>query len=243
MTAAPPTRGKLRRQDNAGGPLDFHYNPTTITVTKMACWQGGGQRNSRTGTPSQEYTGGKPATLTMRLLFDAIDDSSRSVTAAVAKLTEWAQPTEKSVGKNTPQPPVLALEWGIGSTSYFPCRLKRVRIKYTLFSPEGAPVRATVDVSLVEVPNHPLGQNPTSGGVSGRRSVVLGAGDTLASVAYREYGDANLWRALAEANGVDDPLRLPPGLALLIPPRTEAAALAAVPAPTSRGDGPGGRHA
>ena len=62
------------------------------------------------------------------------------------------------------------------------------------------------------------GSNPTSGGISGRRVHTFSAGDTLHSVAYAEYGNPGLWRVLAEANGVDDPLRIAPGTALLIPP-------------------------
>ena len=84
------------------------------------------------------------------------------------------------------------------------------------------PLRASVDIVLVETPDEPKPQNPTSGGVPDRRSVVLGAGDTLASLARQEYGDPNLWRALATANDVDDPSRVPPGTALVVPPMGEA---------------------
>ena len=37
----------------------------------------------------------------------------------------------------------------------------------------------------------------------------------------REYGDPTLWRALAAFNGIDDPLRLPPGSTLLLPSADE----------------------
>jgi hypothetical protein len=218
----PPVRGFLRRQDNAGLPLQFHYNPTTVSVTKMANWNSHGQRNARR-TPQQEYTGGRPATLTMKLLFDATDDFARSVPKAIDTLMDWAVPTSESIDNNVPQPPVLVLQWG--AESYFPCRLKRLRIRYTIFNAAGTPVRATVDVSMVEVPDEPGPQNPTSGGISGRRSVVFDAGDSLPAVAYREYGNPNLWRALAEANGVDDPLRLRPGTSLLVPSRSDATRL------------------
>ena len=36
-------------------------------------------------------------------------------------------------------------------------------------------------------------------------------------MAYRAYGDAGLWREIAEANEIDDPMRLHPGTRLLIP--------------------------
>ena len=59
-----------------------------------------------------------------------------------------------------------------------------------------------------------------------RKAVVMGGGDSLASVARQEYGDPNLWRALAVANGVDDPMAVAPGRALVVPPLGEARDLA-----------------
>jgi nucleoid-associated protein YgaU len=49
------------------------------------------------------------------------------------------------------------------------------------------------------------------------------AGDSLAGLAYEEYGDPNFWRAIAEINGIDDPMRVTPGRHLFIPSATEAA--------------------
>jgi nucleoid-associated protein YgaU len=40
-------------------------------------------------------------------------------------------------------------------------------------------------------------------------------------VAFRRYGNPNLWRAIAEANGIDDPMRLPIGATLLVPALAE----------------------
>ena len=225
----PPVRGFLRRQDHGDLPLQFHYNPTTVSVTKTANWNSSSQRNARRA-PNQEYTGGRPATLSMKLLFDATDDMARSVPRAIKTLMDWSVPTSESIDNNRPQPPILVLQWG--AESYFPCRIKRVRVRYTVFNAAGTPVRATADVSMVEVPDEPGPQNPTSGGISGRRSVVMDAGDSLPAMAYREYGNPNLWRALAEANGVDDPLRIRPGTSLLVPSRSDATRL-------SRRDGDG----
>jgi len=47
------------------------------------------------------------------------------------------------------------------------------------------------------------------------------AGDRLPLIAAEVYGDARLWRLIAEANEVDDPLRFPTpqdvGRVILIP--------------------------
>jgi nucleoid-associated protein YgaU len=46
---------------------------------------------------------------------------------------------------------------------------------------------------------------------------VLVEGDTLAGIAYNEYGNPSLWRAVAAANGIDDPMRLRSGTSVLLP--------------------------
>ena len=43
------------------------------------------------------------------------------------------------------------------------------------------------------------------------------AGDSLASIAFAQYGDPNAWRPLAAYNGIDDPLRVPTGQTILLP--------------------------
>jgi nucleoid-associated protein YgaU len=78
-------------------------------------------------------------------------------------------------------------------------------------------------VTLEEIPTPIPKQNPTSGALTSHRTTVVTAGDTLQSIAYREYRNPNLWRAIAEANDIDDPLRLPSGTQLLLPAPPEAA--------------------
>ncbi len=65
-------------------------------------------------------------------------------------------------------------------------------------------------------------QNPTSGGPAGRRTRVVVEGDNLQLLSYREYGTSSYWRAVAEANGIDDPLSVRPGARLLMPSREDA---------------------
>ena len=98
-----------------------------------------------------------------------------------------------------------------------------VSAKYTLFSADGMPIRAVCSVSMEEMPGEPFKQNPTSGGFDVRRVHRTVAGDTLASLAWSEYGDATQWRALAVYNAVDDPMRLAVGAVLMLPTPEELA--------------------
>jgi nucleoid-associated protein YgaU len=42
-------------------------------------------------------------------------------------------------------------------------------------------------------------------------------GDTLSGIAAELYHDAKLWRPIAEANNIDNPLSLEPGRVLMVP--------------------------
>ncbi|MBK6318986.1 MAG: LysM peptidoglycan-binding domain-containing protein [Dehalococcoidia bacterium] len=89
-----------------------------------------------------------------------------------------------------------------------------------MFLGDGTPVRATVNLSLKQAkdPGRFPAQNPTSGGAAGHKRHVVLQRETLDSIAAREYGEARHWRHIAEANGIEDPMRLRPGTVLALPP-------------------------
>ncbi|TMB59776.1 MAG: LysM peptidoglycan-binding domain-containing protein [Chloroflexi bacterium] len=101
--------------------------------------------------------------------------------------------------------------------------LERVNVKYTMFGRTGNPLRATADITLKEFPDPNEGQNPTSGAIHARKTHLVADGDTLQSIANKEYGNPNLWRGIATFNGIDDPLRVTAGSRLLLPSTDEAA--------------------
>ena len=95
-----------------------------------------------------------------------------------------------------PVPPLVVFSWG--TITSFPAFVTQVSAKYTLFSADGTPIRAVCSVTLEEMPGEKGKQNPTSGSLAVRRVHRMVVGDSLASVAYSEYGDATLWRQLAD---------------------------------------------
>jgi nucleoid-associated protein YgaU len=99
-------------------------------------------------------------------------------------------------------------------------------VQYTLFRADGSPVRAMAKVSLIQVEKAmdkssgrgtPRSTNPTTRATPGLGSHTIRDGDSLASIAFLHYRDPTRWRAIAEANGIDDPLRLRRGTSLSIP--------------------------
>src|SRR5215218_3686992 len=116
----------------------------------------------------------------------------------------------------THAPPITTFQWG---SFVFRCVVERVSGSFTLFLADGTPVRATLNVSLrehVDVDLAVRGLNPQS--ADHYKARVVRQGDTIASIAADEYGDAAAWRAIADANGIANPRVLAPGRVLMIPP-------------------------
>jgi nucleoid-associated protein YgaU len=59
----------------------------------------------------------------------------------------------------------------------------------------------------------------STGPISSERTYVVVEGDSLSKIARREYGDANKWRAIYEANKdlINDPDLIYPGQELKVP--------------------------
>ena len=196
------------------GEVKFQFNPKEVSITKAAKWERKTAKGAKKAGPP-EFSGSEPCKLTVEMFFDATSSHDGSVVKAVESLFSCCVPTEESAGQKKPSPPLVVLHWG--SISSFPAFVTSVNAKYTLFSSGGTPIRAVCSVALEEMPDEPWRQNPTSGGQTVRRAHETVAGDSLASVAYAEYGDPGAWRRLAEYNGIDDPLRIRPGTTLLLP--------------------------
>jgi hypothetical protein len=200
--------------------LTCAFNPREYTISKSATWHKTPAKGAKSA-PKPEFVGANPRSMQMELFFEAWE-SSGDVSQAIDTLMKWTTPTDKSLTDSTPNPPIVVFHWG--TKSYFDAYVKQVSAKYTMFEANGTPVRASVTVGFEEVPADPPPKtNPSSGGVAGRRTHLVTGADTLHSVAQGEYGDPALWRGLADANGIDDPLRLRTGTTLLIPPAAVAA--------------------
>lgn len=207
-----------------GKELRFRFNPKEYSVSKSATWNRPTNKGAKHSS-QPEFGGVQPQTVQMELFFDDWEGSGNLV-EDVETLLEWLKPTDRSISNKKPEPQTLRFEWEKNqSLAQFKGFLKAVNVKYTMFRVDGTPVRATAQITLEEIPADPKRTNPSSGSPVGRRSHVVAAGDSLHSLAFREYDDASLWRGLAAFNGIDDPLRLRPGTRLLIPTADEAAAL------------------
>jgi nucleoid-associated protein YgaU len=198
--------------------IPFQFNPKEVSITKSAKWERKTAKGSKKAGPP-EFSGAEPCKLTLEMFFDASGKHDDSVLKAVEMLFSCCVPTDESIAQKKASPPLVELHWG--AVKSFPAFVSQVSAKYTLFSADGMPIRALCSISLDEMPTKAGKTNPTSGGLSVNRAHTVVAGDSLASIAYAEYSDPTMWRALAVYNRIDDPLRLAAGSSLLLPPSEE----------------------
>jgi nucleoid-associated protein YgaU len=210
----PPQAGGTAKPGDLMYEIKFQFNPKELSLTKNAKWAREAQRNAKKSGPP-EFKGSDPCKLALEMFLDATDTMGDEVVKKVEQLFSCCVATEDSRQHLKGSPPWIVFTWG-GMTG-FPAYMASVTAKYTLFTPAGTPVRAVCTVNLEEISGEQGGQNPTSGALAARDTHLLVAGDTLPSLAFQAYGDAGLWREIADANDIDDPMRLRPGARLLVP--------------------------
>jgi Contractile injection system tube protein/LysM domain len=115
----------------------------------------------------------------------------------------------------------LGVPLGNQKRAGFRCVLESIKQKFTLFSSDGVPLRATLTVSLREYRtlNDQLEQLKLSSPDRTHAHVTV-QGDSLASISNLYYERTADWRSIADFNTIDDPRRLAIGRMLEIPKLT-----------------------
>jgi nucleoid-associated protein YgaU len=129
-----------------------------------------------------------------------------------AKLREVVKNTNNEIHR----PKGMAIIWG---TFYMTGVLIKASVNYTMFTPEGVPIRAEMEVDIAESTSLTLVERAMklmSPDLS--KSIVVKEGDTLPDLCYKEYGDATFYPKIAEVNQLKNFRKLVPGTELLFPP-------------------------
>jgi Contractile injection system tube protein/LysM domain len=183
------------------------FNPTEYTVAKA-------NQIAEAAVPGLEapilqYVHGNTKTLDMDLYFDTYEEGTdvRSATDKVYNLL--------LIDPSTHAPPICDIAWG---EFKFHGVVDHVSGKFTLFLPNGTPVRATLSVTFKEfIDVDALVRVQPTQSADHRKTRVVKSGDRIDNIASEEYGDPGRWRPIAEANDMDDPEQLEPGHVLIIP--------------------------
>jgi hypothetical protein len=241
--AASATTQNAVLQETKEKKVEFKFNPGKITLSHAAKLQEiapkkkdkpgaeGSQAQPAQG-PGQfqldheaalKEVGGTSLTMSELIFY------GQNVARDCNQLLDWTKADARDI--NNPKLPTLTFIWG--TTLNYTVNLISVDITYERFTAGGKPIRAkaTLKLNIVtppsSTPTPPVtSTNPTSGGIPGRRGHTMVAGENLQHVAMANYGRPGAWRALAAANGIEDPLAVPPGTVIYVPAPSELAELA-----------------
>lgn len=120
------------------------------------------------------------------------------------------------------RPRKLLLVWG---TLEFACALTSLTYRFTLFKPDGTPLRAVATAKFREAESdaqRELRENNSSPDLTHLREVQ--EGDSLPLLAYRTYGSPALYLEVARANKLVSFRRLAAGTRVTLPPVAKGSA-------------------
>jgi nucleoid-associated protein YgaU len=192
------------------------YNPAELSLQKGA--QLAEQNIPGLDSPLIQFVRGQTEKLTVELTLDQASAEDTPDAAVAARLTALYQLVK--VQPKTHAPPRVKVTWGAALA--FGGVAESVTRRLTLFDRDGTVQRAVVAVVFREY--RTLAEQLAELNLQSTdqtKVTVLRAGDRLDVLAQREYGDAELWRALARWNRIEDPRVARPGQRLEIPPRAQ----------------------
>lgn len=220
------------------GFVPFDFNPEKITFTRTST-QGNIPRPERpsAGIGGANTAGGahRPTkTVTSKITVSNIIFEGPFTKLRCDTLLTWMNPTTGMLAmipalrsNFTSAPAKLTFQWGPPIVGFmYDVKLTSCTVDYVRFSAIGIPLRAQISLTMEEIPSllSSLPTNPTSGGLPGRRSHTVAAGESLQSIAKDNYGTPGLWRRIAEVNNIQDPARVRPGTAIYLPNADELTA-------------------
>jgi len=213
----------LTRKDNPLMVVPCLFNPKELTVEKSN--QFAEVNIPGLSSPIFQFVRGNARSVTMDLFFDTYEQGT-DVRLFTDRITGWdagsmfsslpkAAKGLMDIDSDLHAPPVCIFIWG---AFIFQCVIERVSKKFTMFLPEGIPVRATLNVTLKEYREVDVQVKEIAfQSADLTKTRVVTQGDTLWAIAAKEYGNPGDWRLIAERNHIDNPRILNPGQRLIIP--------------------------
>ncbi|NIM15098.1 MAG: LysM peptidoglycan-binding domain-containing protein [Candidatus Aminicenantes bacterium] len=213
----------LTRKDKPWLIVPCMFNPEQFTVEKSN--QFAAVNIPGLSAPLYQFVRGNARSVSMDLFFDTYEEGI-DVRIYTDRITGWDTGSMFSklpgalkglmdIDSDLHAPPVCLFVWG---TFIFQCIIEKVTKKFTMFHPSGFPVRATLSVSLKEYREPDLQIRELKlMSADLTKTWVVKKGDSLWSIAAKEYGDPADWRLIADANHIANPRVLKPGQELVIP--------------------------
>jgi len=197
------------------------YNPESFTRSLKVNYQ----CRQVPGDPDKEmiFQSIDEGDVTFKFLFDATGASTNSkegrdlkaggsVTDHIGRFHQATYMKDPQAHQNN----FLQLSWGEFS---FYCRLLNSKVDYTLFDPQGKPLRATIEATFTSVTPREK-QKVLDAEFSADLTHVyqVKAGETIHLISEAIYGDPRYYLEIARVNRLKNFRSLKPGMELVLPP-------------------------
>jgi len=203
--------------DQKAAEFEVMFNPASY-AQKYEVEYHAAQGQGTSGS-SLKYGRIMPREYTFELFFDGtgVAADKRDVSHDIE---EFLTVTGKHQG-DLHRPYYLKLSWG---SLLSKCVLKGAEITYTLFRPDGFPLRAKVSAVFSENIEDTLREREENNGSPDlTHERVVKDGEALPLLVYRTYGDSTYYTDVARSNGLAHFRKLAAGLRLRLPPLVKGA--------------------
>lgn len=209
---------------NFNDKITVMFNPNTYSVSRNINYGGNDGKNDKDNInmqnhANQTFSGGNNDTFSFELIYNRYNFEHYSGNEKiVSKDMNVARDINKLkaltfIAENAHTPPECKFVW---SSFSFIGYISSFKADYTMFLNDGTPVRAKVQINMIgyeEFENKKIAfQSPDR-----TKSRILEANQQLWEIAAEEYDDAAMWREIAKANNINNPLDISNGTALIVP--------------------------
>ena len=196
-----------------GNRVSVLFNPEEYTVSKAV--QFAQIAVPGLSAPVVQFVHGEAQTLEMELFLDSLEGNSQAAAGSDVRELVKQITSLMDIDPTIHAPPTVLFTWGSLS---FTCVLQRAAQRFVMFKADGTPVRARLHVTFSEFRNVDMEAREVKRQTADYSKLhTVCEGDSLASIAWREYGQPTAWRPIALRNGIDDPRRLTAGDVLVLP--------------------------
>jgi hypothetical protein len=205
-------------------PFTVWINPSSYAYNRRIAYNDR-QAQGSPGT-SPEFNRIADEDVSFDLVFDATGviptPTGQSYANGVADVISQFMTLVATVNGAIHSPNYLIVGW---AQLQFQCVLTTLKIDYTLFMPNGTPLRAKASVGFKSYQSEAALANKTNKSSPDLTHIVtVMAGDTLPDLCYKIYGDSGYYAQVARRNGLLSFRDVAPGTELLFPPLTGSAA-------------------
>jgi nucleoid-associated protein YgaU len=188
----------------SGDKVAVLFNPEEYTVNRDLTYAQ--MAVPGLSAPVVQFVHGNAQTLEMELLVDSYETNDQVAAGSDVRVLTQKVVSLMDIAPTLHAPPPLIFSWG---SLTFTCVLQKCSQRFVLFRADGVPVRARLQMTFSEFRNVEMEAREIKRETADytKTHLVL-EGETLPSIAFKVYGDAERWRPIALRSGIDDPSSL-----------------------------------